>query len=233
MAARAFVAVALLAQAVAAGAYNQTINGRGCDLQLATKHHHTMCNSSRHPEGHVCANQTDDRFRVSKAYVHHCSYDVGPTACATCKDGDNWGPKCLKAPDVTISQGLCSGRTWSISSCQLETVSVDWYGPELAKQVGERETAAKCASWTKNFCDFVGGTVKTDACAPGGPYCATMDSWWDNCHSDAYCAGPSNGVEEKYCCYSEAPRFESWSAKLCDGATVKGQALVPRNYVLA
>ena len=133
MAARAFVAVALLAQAVAAGAYNQTINGRGCDLQLATKHHHTMCNSSRHPEGHVCANQTDDRFRVSKAYVHHCSYDVGPTACATCKDGDNWGPKCLKAPDVTISQGLCSGRTWSISSCRLESVSVDWYGPDAGR----------------------------------------------------------------------------------------------------
>ena len=115
-----------------------------------------------------------------------------------------------------------SAKAWSSATIEL-----------VLTLVGERETAAKCATWTKNFCNFVGGTVKTDACAPGGPYCDAMDDWWDECHSDAYCAGASNGDEAKWCCYSEAPRMESWSAKLCDGATVKGQALVPRNYVLA
>ena len=198
----------------------KTINGRPCVGQYVTAWDN-MCNSTSHPEGHVCAN-------ASKAYEHYCSYDVGPTACATCNDWNNVGPKCLK-PDLTISQGLCSGRTWSTSSClpeSLSGVSVDWYGPQLAKLAGKVQTAEECATWTKNFCNFVGGTVKTDACAPGGPYCDTMDNWYDACHSDADCAGASNGMTIRYCCHSEAPKLESWSAKLCDGANVKGQALV-------
>ena len=176
-----------------------------------------MCNSSNtsQPEGHVCAD-------ASTAYEHYCSYDVGPTACATCIDWDNCGPKCLKAPEVTISQGLCSGRTWSTSSCRPESVSVDWYGSQWAKELGEGETAEACATWTKSLCDFVGGTVKTDACAPGGPYCDAMESTWHECDSDAQCALDDVDV----CCYSYAPRLESWSAKLCDGANVTRQQLV-------
>ena len=204
-------------------ANTMTINGRACVSQYVTSWDN-MCNSSSHPEGHVCAN-------ASKSYEHYCSYDVGPTTCARCKDWEALGPKCLE-PEVTISQGLCSGRTWSISSCQLESVSVDWAGSQLAKHLGEWETAEECAWWTQSLCDFVGGTVKTDACAPGSPYCDAMDDWWDSCHSDAYCAQVVLD-EAKWCCSTEAPKMESWSAKLCDGATVKGQALVPRNYVLA
>ena len=173
-------------------------------------------------EGAVCAND-------GTATEAFCSYDVGSKACARCNDWYNYGPKCLQ-PDVTISQGLCSGSKWSTSSCRPKSVAVDWYGSQWAKHLGEVETAEECATWTKNFCNFVGGTVKTDACAPGGPYCDTMDSWWDTCHSDAYCAGwwwaTGHPALEKYCCYSQAPRLESWSAKLCDGANVKGQALV-------
>ena len=192
-------------------ANTKTINGRACVSQYVTSWDN-MCNRSSHPEGHVCAN-------ASKAYEHYCSYDVGPTACATCNDWLYYGPKCLQ-PDVTISQGLCSGRTWSTSSCWPESVSVDWAGSQWAKHLGEVETAEECATWTKSLCDFVGGTVKTDACAPGGPYCDAMESNWHECDSDAHCA------HDEYCCYSQAPRLESWSAKLCDGANVTRQQLV-------
>ena len=89
------------------------INGRPCAMEDIVVEDADQCiRGAPHydAEGAVCAND-------GTATEAFCSYDVGSKACARCNDWYNYGPKCLQ-PDVTISQGLCSGRTWSISSWQ-------------------------------------------------------------------------------------------------------------------
>jgi hypothetical protein len=198
-------------------AETKTVLGRPCPARDVVVESQFTCNASQpsNAEGTVCANAG----LSSEAY---CSYGVGPTACASCEDWHVHGPKCHIKPEIALGP-LCSGmKTSKFSKCGLESVSLDRVASMFTKALQEWTTAAECASWSKDVCDFVGGTVKTDACTAGGPYCEVERTYYQECDSDADCAA----AVYSWCCFSVVLEVEAWAAKMCDGVSTSRQALV-------
>jgi hypothetical protein len=107
---------------------------------------------------------------------------------------------------------LCSAKkTSKFALCLSEGVSLDRVASKWTQLFQEYfVTAARYAWWSKAVCDFVGGTVKTDACAAAGPFGDMSSTYFQECDSDADCAA----AVSSHCCFDNVLMVEAWAAKL-------------------
>ena len=178
---------------------------------------------------------------------------VGSYACVSCQDWSATGPKCKSITEQL--DGLCSNRKRKMGECLVGSVSVErWEAMKQTEAtLGTTLTAEYCEKDTKALCAFVGGAPKADACKADGPWCDSRNcnplpvpyqictiarsntqippfrcdtfTTFGNCDTDAHCAARVSNSEIR-CCDSDAKLLELWSAKVCDGVTIKGDDLV-------